>query len=168
MMIGRARKRPVLAFCMTVVLVAAVGGPASAGQLIIYRGETSAGEVVAARVLRRDSGRRLLTKIGFQRLVVSCEEGPGDEFGVVWVFGTPAPRLAENGSFSIDEHNSLVTGRFRWARGDGTIEISYLQDGGTCTTGELTWTVARTRSLPVTHPEWRCNSTLRCNAIHSA
>jgi hypothetical protein len=149
MMIGRAPKRPALAFCMAVVLVAAVAGPALAGQLIIYRGETSAGEVVAARVLRRDSGRRLLTKIAFQRLVVTCEEGPGDEFGVAWVFGTPAPRLAEDGSFSIDERSSLVTGRFRWARGDGTIEISYPQDGGTCTTGELTWTVARARSLPV-------------------
>jgi hypothetical protein len=51
------RKRPALAFCMAVLLV-------------------------AARVLRRDSGRRLLTKIAVQRLVVTCEIGPGDEFGV--------------------------------------------------------------------------------------
>ena len=145
---GSKGARSAVASCIAGAMIVALSGPAVAGRLIIYRGETSEGERVAARVIQRDNGRRLLAKIGFERVVVTCEVGPGDEFGVLWAFGTPRPRLAEDGSFSIDERAAQVTGRFWWGRGEGTIEVSYDQDGGVCTTGELTWDVVRTRSQP--------------------
>jgi hypothetical protein len=150
---GSRRGRSAAASCIAGAMIVALSGPAVAGRLIIYRGETSEGERVAARVIQRDNGRRLLAKIGFERLVVTCEVGPGDEFGIVWVFGSPRPRLAENGSFTIDERADQVTGRFWWGRGEGTIEVSYDRDGGVCTTGELTWEVVRTRSQPFVERE---------------
>ena len=148
MVTGSKRAQSAIASCIAGAMIVALSGPAVAGRLIIYRGETSEGERVAARVIQRDNGRRLLAKIGFERLVITCEVGPGDEFGVVWVFGSPRPRLAEDGSFSIAESASQLAGRFWWGRGEGTIEVSYDQDGGVCTTGELTWDVLRTRSQP--------------------
>jgi len=131
------------------MLVVVTAGPALAGRVVVYRGETSTGVPVAARVLRRDSGRLFLAKLGFGIMVYTCDEGQGDEFGVTWNFDPPHQRLADDGSFAIDEAGDLVAGRFSWGDGEGSFELSYPQGDGVCTSGELTWTVTRTRSLPV-------------------
>ena len=44
-----------------------------------------------------------------------------------------------------------MAGTLRWRHGEGTLEMSYAQGGGTCTTGELTWSVERTGWAPDPH-----------------
>lgn len=135
-----------------VLLLAAVPGPASASgaRIIKYRGELSTGDTVLVSVLRRDNGRLFLRKLGFERLVFTCDVGEGDEVGISWV-SYPGRRLDQDRSFAITEAGDLVAGTLRWARGEGTLEMSYPQDGGTCTTGALTWTVERIGWVPDPH-----------------
>ena len=144
------RLRPATVFVLAIVLLMALPGTASAGRILKYRGQTSAGDGVAVRVLRRDNGRLFMPKLAFERLVFSCDVGEGDEFGIAWV-SYPGRRLAEDRSFAITESGDLIAGRLRWLHGEGTLEMSYNQDGGTCTTGELSWSVERIGSVPDPH-----------------
>ena len=77
----------------------------------------------------------------------TCNEGGGDAIGISWL-AYPGRRLDHDRSFAITESGDLVAGTLRWRHGEGTLEMSYAQGGGTCTTGELTWSVQRTGWAP--------------------
>jgi hypothetical protein len=150
--------RPVVSIVAIVVVSAALALPASAGQLIEYRGETSAPSPnrVVAWVLKRDSGRRFLRFIAV-RSTLTCEDASTQQFNVVIGIG----RLGKGGSFAREINDR----DFRWyLRVDGTIgfrsgsgtalfnKADLTQDGTDaqlCTTGEQTWTVDRTNAQPV-------------------
>ena len=131
-------------------MLIALPASASAARIIKYQGELSTGDAVVVSVLRRDNGRLFLRKLGFERLVFTCDEGDGDEIGISWL-AYPGRRLDPDRSFAITERRDLVAGTLRWGSGEGTLEMSYAQDGGTCTTGELAWTVLRTGWAPDPH-----------------
>ena len=146
-------RRSIVVAITSAFLLVALAVPASAGQIITYRGELSTGETTVVRVLRRDSGRLFLTKISFGLIVITCDGGGGDEFGIAWQ-SYPGWRLAKDRSFEISEGGDLVTGVLHWRDGEGTVEITYKSHGKICTSGELAWSVERTGSAP-THTRHR-------------
>lgn len=128
--------------------------PASASQLIEYRGETSAPSYnrVTAFVLKKDNGRRLLRFIAV-RSVLTCEDATMFRSSGTIGIG----RLDEDGSFSrVFDGGELdvalylrVDGTIGFRHGSGTFLLSTARvtsdvtDSQLCTTGELTWTVER-------------------------
>ena len=143
-------RRATVGIAAALLVLIALPATASAARIIKYRGELSTGDTVVASVLRRDNGRLFLRKLGFERLAFTCDEGGGDEIGISWL-AYPGRRLDHDRSFAITESGDLVAGTLRWRHGDGTLEMSYAQSGGTCTTGELTWSVERTGWAPDPH-----------------
>jgi hypothetical protein len=143
-------RRATVGLAVALMMLIALPATASAARIIKYRGELSTGDTVVASVLRRDNRRLFLRKLGFERLVFTCDEGDGDEVGISWV-AYPGRRLDPDRSFAITESGDLVAGTLHWGHGEGTLEMSYAQDGGTCTTGELTWSVERTGWVPDPH-----------------
>ena len=153
----RTLRRTAVSIAAAVVVSAALALPASAGQPIEYRGDTSAPAPnrVFASVLKRESGRRILNFIGL-RSTLPCEDASTQQSNVVIGIG----RLGEGGSFGgrstiVTAHVSRVDGTIGFRRGSGTAlfnKAELTQDGTDaqlCTTGELTWTVVRTDSEPV-------------------
>ncbi|HET6715136.1 MAG TPA: hypothetical protein VFI59_15700 [Actinomycetota bacterium] len=153
----RTLSRTVASIAAAFVVSVALALPASAGQLIRYRGETSAPSYnrVKAHVVKRDSGRRVLEYIAIN-FTLTCEDATTQE--VIAFIGIG--RLAEDGSFAREINRS---GRGLYVRVDGTIgfrdgngtflfNLARLTEDGSdaqlCTTGELTWTVERTNAEP--------------------
>jgi hypothetical protein len=143
-------RRATVGLVMVLLVLIALPATASAARIIKYQGELSTADTVVASVLRRDNGRLFLRKLGFERLVFTCDEGDGDEIGISWV-AYPGRRLDQDRSFAITESGDLVAGTLRWRHGEGTLEMSYRRNGDTCTTGELTWSVERTGWAPDPH-----------------
>jgi hypothetical protein len=156
----RTLSRTVVSIAAAFVVSVALVLPASAGQLIDYRGETSASKPnrVIAVVLKRDSGRRFLRFIGV-RSTLTCEDATTQPYNVIIGIG----RLGEDGSFSReifgDEFDLpgvylRVDGTIGFRNGSGTAlfnRADLTEDGSDaqlCTTGELTWTVERTNAEP--------------------
>jgi hypothetical protein len=153
----RTVSRTAVSIAAAIVVSGALALPASAGQLIEYRGETSAPSPnrVFASVLKRDSGRRILNYIGM-RSTLTCEDASTQQFNVIIGIG----RLGEDGfAREINDRDSgmylRVDGTIGFRSGSGTalFNRAVLTQDGTdaqlCTTGELTWTVDRTSSEPV-------------------
>ena len=144
-------RRAAVGIAVALLVLIALPASASAARIIKYRGELSTGDTVVVSVLRRDNGRLFLRKLGFERLAFTCDEGEGEEIGISWL-AYPGRRLDQDRSFAITESGDIVAGTLRWRRGEGTLEMSYRQEGGMCTTGELTWSVERTGWAPDPHP----------------
>jgi hypothetical protein len=154
----RTLSRTVVSIAAAFVVSVALALPASAGQLIEYRGETSAPSPnrVVASVLKRDSGRRFLNFIGL-RSTLTCEDASTQQINFIIGIG----RLGEGGSFAreINDREAgmylRVDGAIGFRGGSGTALVNradLTQDGSDaqlCTTGELMWTVDRTSAQPV-------------------
>ena len=150
----RALPRAVLSTAVAFLLSLILALPASASQLIEYRGETSAPSYnrVTAFVLKKDNGRRLLRFIAV-RSVLTCEDATTFRSSGTIGIG----RLDEDGSFSrVFDGSELdialylrVDGAIGFRHGSGTFLLSTARvtsdgtDSQLCTTGELTWTVER-------------------------
>ena len=91
--LSRTALAPTVAMLISLVLAL----PASAAQLIEYRGETSAPSYnrVSAYVLKKDNGRRFLRFIAV-RSVLTCEDATTFTSSLIIGIG----RLSEDGSFS--------------------------------------------------------------------
>jgi hypothetical protein len=151
----RALSRTVVSIAVALVVLVALALPASAGQLIEYRGETSAPSFnrVVAHVLKKDSGRRFLRFIAI-RSTLTCEDTTTVR---VTVF-IGAGRLGEGGSFESEfsrrEFFAHVEGSIGFRHGSGTwlFNMARLTEDGSdaqlCTTGNLDWTVERTKAHP--------------------
>ena len=152
-----------LARCALVLSLIAMLGvtlvvPAVAGQRISYRGRTPQGNRIQLEILKRDSGRRFLSRSTFY-VTVTCEDASTETFGI-GAFGD-GQRLGDDGSF---EMHGLYPGIFglaydidgvvRWGSAEGTLELSAsaLTDDGSdaqfCTTGLVDWTADRVGSRP--------------------
>ena len=138
---------------VAVVLVCFVlAAPASARQIIDYTGTTSAPRFhrVLALVIKKDNGNRVMRQWA-ALTTLTCEDTSTQRWGVVFGWGV----LGENGDFDAefnDAENGFylhVAGAIRWGRGSGTLEFNRStltadgQDAQLCTSGDLTWTVAR-------------------------
>ena len=151
----RTLTRTALAITVAILISLALALPASAEQLIEYRGETSAPSYnrVTAFVLKKDNGRRWLQFIAIRSTLI-CEDATTFKSSGVIGIG----RLDEDGSFSrlIDDDSGFqadfylrVDGTIGFRNGSGTYLLSTARvtsdgtDSQLCTTGELTWTVER-------------------------
>jgi hypothetical protein len=151
----RTLSRTVVSIAVAIVVSVALSLPASAGQIIEYKGETSAPSYnrVVAYVLKKDSGRRFLRYIAI-RSTITCEDASTTRLSAVIGVG----RLGKDGSFAEEfkrsEFFARVEGAIGFRHGSGTwlFNRARLTEDGTdaqlCTTGELTWTVERTKTYP--------------------
>ena len=152
--------RCALLLSLTAMLIVTLVGPASAGQIIIYRGETSEAEPVSLGVLKRDSGRRFLR--GFVIFfTVTCEDGSTGSLDGIG-FWPRRLRLGESGKFQIDSrpqpsepssYSIHLAGTVRFGSADGTFELNYASlteddQAQLCTTGVLDWSADRRKSDP--------------------
>jgi hypothetical protein len=128
--------------------------PASARQLIEYRGRTSAPKPNRATLFIRklDSGRRRVALVVLEGSLTCEEPTMVNEFDYEVTLG-PRGRLDENGRFAFE--SIRIDGYFRfdgnvgWGKASGTAEFSFPamtadgQGAQLCTTGDLTWTAQR-------------------------
>jgi hypothetical protein len=145
----------VVALTLSVVLAI----PASAAQIISYRGETSAPRWnrMAFQVLKKDNGRRFVHRIGL-RFTLTCEDATTEDWVLGIFFFGGAPRLGDGGEFSIeDDFGSeyfAVDGVIGFRHASGTVVDTQARltedhlDSQVCTTGDLTWTAERTDARP--------------------
>jgi hypothetical protein len=160
----RTVTRTALAPTVAILICLVLALPASAAQLVEYRGETSAPSYnrVSAYVLKKDDGRRLLRFIAV-RSILTCEDASTFKSSA----GIGIGRLGEDGSFSrVIEGDSefqadfylRVDGTIGFRHGNGTYLLSTAEvtadgtDTQLCTTGELTWTVERVPQTQAKRP----------------
>ena len=151
----------VLLFIGTLGLLLALAIPASAGQLITYRGQTSQDRLVELRVLKKESGRRFLCSF-VMRASAQCDDE--SVFRIeVGVQPRPSPRLGDGGEFELGEPlerarlyaTSLhAVGVVKFRRASGTVELVVLgstagEPARKCETGELDWSAERHHSRTV-------------------
>lgn len=143
----------VLAGALTVVLAL----PASAAQLITYEGTTTQDGRARLRALKRDNGRRLVTRFS-ARLTITCEDSSTQTFA----FGFARDRrLSDTGEFHYDffETGSFfryafhVTGTVGFRSATGTVEFKYpslneAEEVQLCTSGVVDWSAERVRAEP--------------------
>ena len=158
----RTARRTIASVIAALLLSVVLALPASAAQVISYRGNTSAPTPNRFHfsVLKRDDGERFLQRLRI-RYTVTCEDAStvASNISIRWARG---PRLGEAGEFSWDYPPEgypsswyiAVEGAigFRNASGTVTSAESILTDDRTdsqvCTTGDLTWTAERTDTQP--------------------
>ena len=143
----RAVVRAVVLIVVCVVLAA----PASAKQIVYYRGTTSAPRFhrVDVRVIKQGDGDRFITGM-LMLFKVTCEDLTTQRWGVS--FGGRI-RVQEDGTFGVGLSGPgvywSVDGVLLWGKGSGTTKLNVAsltadgQDAQLCTTGDLTWTVDR-------------------------
>lgn len=146
---------------VAVVLLTVAAAPASAGQVIYYRG-TMAGERMDATVIKRDSGRLFLSSMSFGWFDVTCEDGSGFVAALTLISAGTLASLDEERGFEVDFKKGSqmaihVEGRLGWARGNGTFTFNRAEltddgDAQLCTSGDLPWNVHRTGSAPAAVP----------------
>lgn len=150
-----ARRGLVAALGMTFALSVAL--PASAGQIISYRGETDQAERVHIEVVKRDSGRRFFSEMMIF-FTVTCADGSTGSVSGIGFGRIPGYRLGENGEFQIDDGFSRyvfhVTGTVGFRSAQGTFELKYAnlneaEEPQLCTTGVVDWSADRTGSRPI-------------------
>ena len=155
----RRLSRVTAAMFLALSLLPALASPASAANEITYRGRTSApaDNRIHLRVLKKDNGRRFLTRLDVE-FTTTCEDATAETWGlgVSWVRrGEP---IDSDGEFSV-QFDSLgdffaFEGDVDFGRASGTVDFLYARltqdhaDSQICTTGELTWTADRTGSRP--------------------
>ena len=158
----RTFPRRAVIIAMTVGLVLALAVPASADQMISYRGRSSQDDRVGLRVAKRDDGRRLFR--AFQAtFTATCDDASTHEFGL----GVGGRRLIDDeGSFEIHRppdpgqpfaYSYDIAGTVRFRSAEGTFELTYpsLTDTGEaqlCSTGVVDWAADRLRSEPIRRP----------------
>ena len=157
----RTLTRTVLALTVAILLSLVLALPASAAQLIEYRGETSAPSYnrVIAYVLKKDSGRRFLQFIAV-RSVLTCEDATTFKSSVIIGIG----RLGEDGSFSrvIDDSDEFEDSA-TYVRVDGTIGFRHGSGTYLLSTAEVT----RRRDRYPTMYDRRVDLDGRANPSHS-
>ena len=131
----RVLSRATVSMAVAILLSLILAIPASARQLIEYRGETSAPSYhrVSAYVEKKDNGRRVLRFIAI-RSTLTCEDAT--------MFKSPAAigigRLGEDGSFSrVIEGDSSFQSDF-YIRVDGTIGFRHGSGTYLLSTSEVT------------------------------
>ena len=150
-------RRPHLVIALTVVLVASVGGGASARILRVYDGETSQGFRISALVDSRE-GRARLQELALHKIILACDDGSKLRWGVGfgWFPGVPLGgdhRVdvdAASGSEAIHLHGRFWPGH---AQGDFALTVAWLtpeEDAMACSSGELTWGMERISPAPKT------------------
>jgi hypothetical protein len=153
--------RTLVRYTIVLTMVATLGVtlalPAVAGQRISYRGRSSQDDRIQLTILKRDSGRRFLSRSLFY-ITLTCEDASTETFGIGG-FGD-AQRLGDDGSFGVHElYPGIfglaidIDGVVRWGSAEGTLELSAaaLTDDGDaqfCTTGLVDWTADRVGSRP--------------------
>jgi hypothetical protein len=139
---------------LTAGLVVTLALPASAGNEIRYRGETSQDRTLSLEVHKRNSGRRF----AFLRIRVqtTCEDASTD----FERWGIRLGRLDVGGSFDVSRRGDgyfdywyHIAGTIGFRSAEGTFELrtaslTYEPDpqAQLCTSGELTWTAERVRA----------------------
>ena len=139
---------------LTAGLVLALALPASAGNEIQYRGETSQDRTLSLNVEKRDSG----CPSAYLRIRVhtTCE----DASTMFERWGILLGRLDEDGSFDVSRRGDgwfdywyHIAGTIGFRSAEGTVEfrVGSLTDepdpqAQLCTSGELTWTAERVRA----------------------
>jgi hypothetical protein len=158
----RAFPRRAATIVMTAGLVLALAVPASADQLISYRGRSSQDDRVRLSVMKRDDGRRLFRTFAIT-FTATCDDASTHEFGL----GVGGRRLLDDEGF-FEIHRPLdpgqpfaytydIAGTVRFRSAEGTFELTYpsLTDTGEaqlCSTGVVDWTADRLRSEPIRRP----------------
>jgi hypothetical protein len=134
-------------------LVLALALPATAGQIITYRGRTSQDRLVEIKVLKRDSGRRFLRSF-YVRASAPCDDDSVLRMAV-GVQPRPVQRLGEMGEFELGQPPDRVrlvavglhaVGVVEFRQAAGTAELVAVESdapGRTCETGELDWSAER-------------------------
>jgi hypothetical protein len=152
----RTFARRVVVVALTAGLALVLALPASADQIITYRGETSQAEPVILKVLKRD-GERFLTRYSIL-FTMTCEDGSTGRYAGLGSIGG-LDRLGEGGEFEFAyrERPSGPSYRFagtvRFGSAEGTLKFSYASltdddQAQLCTTGDVDWLADRRRSDP--------------------
>lgn len=157
----KSRTRRVVVLLISIGVVLALVLPASAGQLITYRGHTSQERPVEIKILKRDSGRRFLRSF-IVRASTQCDDD--SVFRVeIGIQPRPSPRLGEGGEFELGEPferarlyaTSLhAVGVVKFGSATGTVELVVIgstagEPARTCESGLLDWSAERHHSRPV-------------------
>ena len=122
-----------LARCALVLSLIAMLGvtlvvPAVAGQRISYRGRTPQGDRIQLEILKRDSGRRFLSRSTFY-MTVTCEDASTETFGI-GASGTDSASAMTARSGCTRLYPGIfglaidIDGVVRWGSAEGTLEIS--------------------------------------------
>ena len=144
--------RAVVRAVVLVMVCFVLAAPASAKQIIDYRGTTSAPRFhrVEMVVTKQADGDRFIT--GIRMLFkVTCEDLTTERWGIGVSGRIP---VQEDGAFSLGLSSGgdvywPVDGVLLWGKGSGTTKLNVAsltadgQDAQLCTTGDLTWTVDR-------------------------
>jgi len=152
----RSSARRTLLIGLAAVLIAVLALPASAGQIIAYRGETSQAKRIQLEVLKRESGRRFLRAF-FIYFTVTCEDDTTGDLIGIGLSRRRGLRLGDNGEFQLDKTKRSFSyhfaGRVRFRSADGTFELNYAEltedeQAQLCTTGVVDWSATRRGSRP--------------------
>jgi hypothetical protein len=159
--------------CLTVVALCAslaLAIPASASQIILYRGKTSQDAMVRLYVLKRDDGRRYVRTFEI-RFMATCEDASTHEFQIRSEIQRP---IREDNSFQVDKGDYPgdpyvdayhIEGTVAFRAAQGSFVFSYpsfnaVEEVQLCTSGLLDWSAERRRSEPArrdTHSQERAD-----------
>jgi hypothetical protein len=148
--------RTVVRATVLALLTLVLATPASARQVIEYRGRTSAPKPNRASLFihKFDSGRRKVVLIVLAG-TPTCEEPTTTvyPFDYELDLGGHNGKIDESGQFAVEsirfDSYFRFDGTVGWGRASGTAEVSFPamtadgQDSQLCTTGDLTWTAKR-------------------------
>ena len=136
------------ALLLAILMALAIMPTAQARPTIDYRGRVGEHTVMRFTVVKRDSGRRFIVAASTGESPVTCE-GDSSLVGVGYDYRDLNIRLRDDRPFHFDRHAFGGDGLFHaegqigWRNGEGTFVFNGQDDGDTCTSGELTWTVER-------------------------
>jgi len=143
--------RAIIRSVVPIVVCVILAAPASARQIIDYRGTTSAPSFhrVDISVVKQADGDRFITSIGMM-FTMTCDDLTTQRWGIGVSGRIP---VQADGTFSQKFHGGdvywPVDGVLLWGKGSGTTKLNAAtltadgQDAQLCTTGDLTWDVDR-------------------------
>lgn len=151
------RKRPVLAIVvLAAILSLSTAAPAAAAPRVrLYAGEQSDGNPIRFRISKTDAGRFL--KEVDMGVTVTCEDATTEDWSMGLGWGGSGLRLTDDVFLDFDDlfwgEAIHLHGRIGQQRGSGTfkVNVAFLtpdEQAQLCTTGDLTWHVEYTRTLP--------------------
>jgi hypothetical protein len=144
-----------IALVAATVLLATAIPAVSATRVRVYKGETSQAKPISLSILKTEAGQRFLRSF-FVELTLTCEDATTLDFGMGILWGGHGPKLQDGVTLSYDQPAGTwypsseaihLHGRIGQNRGSGTLKITDAlltadEQAQTCTTGDLTWTVA--------------------------
>jgi len=144
----RTARRTIASIIGALLLSVVLAIPASAHQVITYKGNTSGATPNRIRfnVLKRDDGQRFLRGPVEMRLQATCEDDSTVQ--IWWIISRARARLGEAGEFSWDFDARGTDLAMGTAIGVTARLINDHTDSQVCTTGDLTWTAERTDTRP--------------------